>query len=91
MTLRTEGYGHENSWILGSECSSDPPEQHGSYFYYTKTCTILRGDKQLICENANGSGWSGGFVIIENQVYCYDFSGGTHKFVWLRITGVTGK
>ena len=89
--MKTEEYGNEVSWNLGSECSSDPPEQHGSYAYYTKICTVFKGDHQLTCEDTFGDGWSGGFLIIENRIYCHDFLGGTHKFVDVRITGITGK
>ena len=90
VVMKKLKFGHENSWTLGPDCSSDPPEQHGSYSYHTKTCTIFKGDNLLTCKDSFGDGWHGGFLIIENQVHCHDFLDGLQKDVLLRITGTTG-
>ena len=69
--MTTEGFGNDISWSLGTCTSSQAYE---SYTEYVEQCCLGDGVFTLKCINPVGDGWYSGFIEIQGNQYCGDFS-----------------
>ena len=76
ITVVTNSYGNENSWTFGA-CSST--QAYGSNDIFTEQCCQPTGDYELVCKCSYGDGWHGGYLEIDGNKYCEQFTSGKEK------------
>ena len=81
LTIKTtpKGLGNENSWTIGS-CSNE--EEFENYWTVSQTCCIQpspTGSYNLECKDTYGDGWHGGYLEINGETFCEDFTSGHSK------------
>jgi len=74
VTITTKNWGHENSWTLGT-CASDVLGYQEDQVK-TEKCCLAAGKHTLTCEDTYKDGWHGGFIAIQGEEYCEDFTNG---------------
>ena len=75
IKVRTENWGYENSYAIGT-CVSK--QQYRSRKNYEEECCLAPGNYNLDCKCSWGDGWHGGYVEIDGVKYCDGFRTG-HK------------
>ena len=78
IKIRTEYYGWENSYAIGSCVST---QEYGKHQNYEEECSLAPGAYSLDCRCSYGDGWHGGYVEIDGVQYCKDFTSGHKKTV----------
>merc|ERR1712223_472589 len=73
IKIRTEKWGEENRYAIGSCLST---QQYASYKNYEEECSLAPGSYYLDCKCTYGDGWHGGYVEIDGVQYCKDFTYG---------------
>ena len=73
VSITTKDYGSEISWTIGT-CTSAKAYQNSQT--YTESCCLDAGSYTLTCDDSYGDGWDGGFIDIQGQRYCEDFTSG---------------
>ena len=53
---------------------------------FTEQCCLTGGDYQIICKDSYGDGWHGGYLEINGQRYCEDFTIGKEQKVTISIS-----
>ena len=71
--LQQKNDGLENSWTIGACTNARAYESRQTY---TESCCIDAGSYTLTCYDNFGDGWNGGFIKIQGQRYCEDFTSG---------------
>ena len=81
----TKAWGNEIEWIIGCkggstvcrECGSDLG--YGNNQEYTQQCCMPEDQEEFLitCKDSYGDGWHGGYLEINEETYCGDFSSGT--------------
>ena len=82
MTTATEAWGHEVEWTIG--CSDGGCRECGSDLGYadntltTQQCCMPEEEKEFVitCTDSFGDGWHGGYLEIDGEKYCEEFSDG---------------
>ena len=72
VRLTTKFYGNQISWSVGS-CTSNQPYRDDKVF--TQECCHADGSYKITCKDSGGGGWHGGYLEINGQQYCKDFTG----------------
>lgn len=72
----TQAWGYEISWTVGS-CYSD--RQYSSQSQYSQNCCQPEGDWPVSCSDSYGDGWHGGYIEIDGERFCEDFTWGTEQ------------
>ena len=85
INLTTKDWGKEVSWTFGS---CDSTQDYGNNGQYTEKCCLGVGDYKLSCKDTFGDGWHGGFVEIQGNKYCEDFTSGKEAEIQITITGI---
>ena len=78
IKVRTENWGYENSYAIGS-CVSQ--QVYGFYDDYEEDCCLAPGTYSMDCKCSFGDGWHGGYVEINGVKYCDDFEFGHSQSV----------
>ena len=78
IKIRTERWGNENSYQLGT-CNST--QEYSNYNNYEEMCCLAPGTYTLDCKCSYGDGWHGGYLEIDGTRYCDDFTSGTSKSI----------
>ena len=73
VKLTTVDYGSEISWSLGP-CQS--LGQYGNNHDYIQACCLGEGSYNLECKDSYGDGWNGGYIEVDGQKYCENFTSG---------------
>merc|ERR1712038_1506753 len=81
IKIRTEAWGYENSYAIGTCVST---KEYGTRKTYEESCSLAPGAYNLDCKCTYGDGWHGGYVEIDGVQYCKDFASGHKKTV--RVT-----
>jgi len=76
VAITTKGYGSEMSWTIGA-CKS--ARRYGNIQTYTQSCCLGAGSYKLTCKDSYHDGWHGGFIEIQFQRYCEDFTSGRQQ------------
>ena len=84
IKIVTTSYGNENSWSFGN-CASGQVYENNQI--YTEECCQEEGDYQLVCKDSYGDGWSGGFLEINGDTYCEEFTQGHEKVEEVTMSG----
>ena len=79
IKIRTENWGNENSYSVGTCASSQSP--YSSYNDYVEECCLRPGTYTLDCKCTFGDGWHGGYLEIAGVRYCDDFLYGSTQTV----------
>ena len=78
IKIRTEKWGRENSYEIGT-CTSKV--EYGNHKNYEENCCLAPGTYTLKCKCSYGDGWHNGYVEIDGKKYCQDFTSGGSKSV----------
>ena len=81
----TKKWGNEISWEIGCkdsacrECESNL--DFGNNEEYTQECCLPRDQEEFVinCKDSWGDGWHGGYLEINENKYCADFSTGKEQ------------
>ena len=60
---------------------------YGSNQVYTEQCCQPEGNYQLVCKDAHGDGWHGGFLRVNGKRYCRKFKNGNEKIKQVAMSG----
>jgi len=78
----TKAWGNEIEWTIGcsggcNECGSDIG--YGNNQEYTQQCCMPKDEAEFLitCKDSYGDGWHGGYLEINGESYCEEFSSGT--------------
>merc|ERR1719190_41027 len=80
IKIRTEAWGYENSYAVGS-CESTQTYYEDYQNYEEGPCCLNSDTYNLVCKCSWGDGWHGGYVEIDGVKYCEDFTSGSEKYV----------
>jgi len=88
VTTVTTAFANENSWAIAcvdrscSECVSDS-QSYRDDSQYTQNCCLPQDREQLlvICKDSWGDGWEGGYLEINGNKFCKDYTTGLEKEV----------
>ena len=69
----TKAWGSEISWTVG-ECANN--QQYASRRTYNQTCCLAEGEWPVTCSDSYGDGWHGGYLVIDGNKFCDDFTSG---------------
>ena len=83
ITIRTERWGNENSYAIGT-CASKQRYSNGRN--YQEECCLAPGKYTLDCKDSYGDGWHGGYLEINGDKYCDGFRSGSKKSVRVEWT-----
>lgn len=72
----TKRWGYEISWTVGS-CYSN--QQYADQSQYSQNCCQAEGDWPVTCSDSYGDGWHGGYIEIDGERFCEDFTTGSSK------------
>merc|ERR1711860_361576 len=72
----TKRWGYEISWTVGS-CYSN--QQYASQSQYSQNCCQAEGDWPVTCSDSYGDGWHGGYIEIDGEKFCDDFTSGSSQ------------
>lgn len=72
----TKAWGYEISWQVGN-CQSSG--QFTSNNQFSQECCMAAGDWPVTCDDSYGDGWHGGYIEIDGNRYCDDFTTGFEK------------
>ena len=75
ILIRTEYWGDENSYSIGS-CGAK--QEYSDSSQYSEECCLVPGTYTMDCKDSYGDGWHGGYLKIHGVKYCDDFKNG-HK------------
>lgn len=79
----TKDYGVENSYEFGS-CKSQ--QKYEDDKLYEERCCMKKGTYTLKCMDAPyDDGWHGGYITIDGENYCDDFTSGNEKTAQVTI------
>lgn len=81
----TKAWGNEIDWTIGCkdsacrECTSNL--DFGNNQEYTQECCLPEDEEEFIinCKDTYGDGWHGGYLEINENLYCDDFLSGTEQ------------
>merc|ERR1712226_1236169 len=76
IKTRTTYLGSENSWTIGSCANEAQFENHQTVY---QTCCLATGSYNLVCKDASGNGWHGGYLEINGKKFCNEFKFGDSK------------
>ena len=82
IKIRTEKWGHENSYEIGTCTSKVVYSDHKNY---EENCCLAPGTYTLKCKCSYGDGCHGGYIEIDGTKYCEDFDNGKLKSVNLNF------
>ena len=71
----TKDYGFEISWEFGN-CNSYSQTYQSDRIYDNIQCCQPLGNYILLCQDSYGDGWNGGYIEIDGDKYCDDFTSG---------------
>ena len=75
--------GMEVSWRLGSKMFG--PYNEIEIGTVNEEVCIQQGTHKLVCNDAAGDGWHGGYIEIENKRYCDNFTSGSNMTIDVTI------
>ena len=86
IKIVTKMWGEENSWVFGSCASAQAYEAKTEY---TEECCQLAGNYELVCNDAWGDGWHGGYLQIgdDETKWCNDFKNGGEQSQIVEMSG----
>ena len=70
--MTTKKYGNEISWSVGTECVGNGPYKKDNF--YEQICCFAAGEYTVSCKDSYGDGWNGGYLEINGQKYCEEWS-----------------
>ena len=73
IKIRTEAWGYENSYAIGTCVST---QQYATRQNYEEECSLASGTYNLDCKCTYGDGWHGGYLEINGEQYCANFTNG---------------
>ena len=77
--------GYEN-WSVGSCENEYVFEDHKTV---SQTCCLEKGFNLIVCKEAEGRGWMGGYLEINGQKFCDEFHRGYSKEEYVNIWKTT--
>ena len=72
VVLTTKRWAEEITWSIGS-CRSS--QSYMNFNVFTQQCCLADGDYKIKCQDSYADGWHGGYLEINGQKYCEDFTG----------------
>ena len=84
----TKAWGNEISWTVGN-CRND--QQYASESNYTQDCCQPEGDWPVTCTDSYGDGWHGGFIEIDGERFCENFTTGKFHTIILSMKSKISK
>lgn len=69
----TQAWGNEISWTVGS-CNND--QSYAADSQYSQNCCQDEGEWPVTCTDSYGDGWHGGYLEIDGQKFCENFTTG---------------
>merc|ERR1719203_425734 len=85
IALHTSSWGNEIEWELEG-CSGTGYSAHN---FYMLECCLPFGTYTLHCTDSYGDGWNGGYLMINGEKYCHDFTTGHSQTVSVDIGPTT--
>ena len=85
--MNTFSYGNETKWSIGN-CKGEGYQDNDRYI---EQCCLHPGYHVLICEDTFGDGWHGGFIHLNDEIYCEDFRIGHQYLTQVNIPTNNGK
>ena len=80
MTTVTKDWGHEIEWNIGgaTHASCENEQSYENDQEYTQQCCLPANATEfpITCKDTYGDGWHGGYLEINGETYCEDFSDG---------------
>ena len=84
-------WGHEISWTIGTgdesrDCLSHEDIIHWDLSWeYDQMCCLPKHTDEFViaCVDSYGDGWHGGYLEINGEKYCDNFSDGSHQWTIL--------
>ena len=87
--LHTKQRAQNIGWILSPECKSSDDISVVPNAYYEHQCALSIGQKYtLICKSSAGTGWNSNYLIIEDKMFCQNFTNGYEETHTLSIEGM---
>ena len=87
VTVNTFSYGNETKWSIGN-CKGEGYQDNDRYI---EQCCLHPGYHVLICEDTFGDGWHGGFIHLNDEIYCEDFRNGHKHLTQVNVPTNNGK
>ena len=86
--LHTKQEARKISWTLSPSCRSQEDLAVASHTDYEAVCALNIGQTYtLVCGSAAGTGWNSNFIMIENEVFCHNFTTGYEERHTIQIKG----
>lgn len=85
MALHTSSWGEEIEWELEG-CSGSGYSAHN---FFMIECCLPYGTYTLHCTDSYGDGWNNGYLMINGEKYCHDFTTGHSQTVSVEIGPTT--
>ena len=76
----TKDWGHEIEWNIGgsTHASYENEQRYENDQEYTQQCCLPKDQSEfaITCKDTYGDGWHGGYLEIEGEKYCEEFTNG---------------
>jgi len=94
VTMRTGNWGYEMSWSIHGHWDDDEnpyPNLCQSHYthdedyttYQRSDCCLESGKEyKIFCDDSYGDGWNGGYLEINGERYCDDFTGYSKRVIF---------
>ena len=86
--LHTKQETRKISWTLSPRCRSQEDLTVASNAYYETECALAIGQTYTLnCRSTAGTGWNSNYLIIEDKMFCQNFTNGYEETHTLSIEG----
>ena len=90
IALHTKQEAQGLAWYISPNCAShkEITFKVEAKRIYKEVCSLAIGKSyELSCESYAGNGWSGNYLVIENNAYCENFKSGSKETSTIKIEG----